>query len=211
MFKRKDWVFLRKGQGGEASSSSEDSEDSEDLSSSLTSDREEGVSTEEEETTDQTSSQEDIQVPLSDEDLAAEEKLATLEDQIEEWCNSREKGNTIKGRALTCMICTGKKLLLNSDMFLKHVVSTKHKANAASLKHSDRDEVAKIFCFADQSDTQKPQQDVETHAERLERIKNASLEKRSIISSTSRDGNKKKRKTRPGKRQRRQIKAQNKN
>ena len=208
MFKRKDWVFLRKGQGGEASSSSEDSED---LSSSLTSESEEGASTEEEETTDQTSSQEDIQVHLSDEDLSAEENLATLEDQIEEWCNSREKGNTVKGRALTCMICTGKKLLLNSDMFLKHVASSKHKKNAASSKLLDKDELAKLFCFADQSDTEKPQQDVETHAERLERVKNASLEKRSIISSTPRDEKKKKRKTRPGKRQRQQIKAQIKN
>ena len=208
MFKRKDWVFLRKGQGGEASSSSEDSED---LSSSLTSESEEEASTEEEETTDQTSSQEDIQVHLSDEDLSAEENLATLEGQIEEWCNSREKGNTVKGRALTCMICTGKKLLLNSDMFLKHVSSSKHKTNAASSKHSNKDELAKLFCFADQSDTQKPQQDVETHAERLERVKNASLEKRSIISSTPRDEKQKKRKTRPGKRQRQQIKAQSKN
>lgn len=208
MLKRKDWVFLRKGQGGEASSSSEDSED---LSSSLTSESEEGASIEEEETTDQTSSQEDIQVHLSDEDLSAEENLATLEDQIEEWCNSRENGNTVKGRALTCMICTGKKLLLNSDMFLKHVSSSKHKTNAASSKHSKKDELAKLFCFADQSDTQKPQQDVETHAERLERVKNASLEKRSIISSTPRDEKQKKRKTRPGKRQRQQIKAQSKN
>jgi len=194
MFKRKDWVFLRKGQGvgGEASSSSS----SEEADSGLTSESTEDSSQEEVEP-----EQCEAETPSTD-SIADEEN--TLANQIDEWCRAARSGETVKGKALTCTICAGKKLLLNSSMFTQHTTSGKHKSNVSLTQNLDNGDWTEMFCFADDC-TLDAHEDVETHAERLQRVKSLSFKDADQL--TTGGQNKRKRKTRPGKRQRQEMKV----
>lgn len=202
MFKRKDWVFLRKGQGieGEASSTSSSGEDSDSVSDLISvstgcdSGQEEKEAVTERRVVDSPST-----------DLTAVEGNA-LANQIDEWCSAARSGDTIKGRALTCMICAGKKLLLNSSMFSQHITSGKHRGSVSFKQNNiDNEDLTKMFCFADDC-KRDANEDIETHTERLERVKSFALA--DTEHPVRRERDRRKRKTRPGKRQRQEMKIQ---
>lgn len=208
MFKRKDWVFLRRGQGagGDASSSSSESgsggiSEEDELSSSSTSKSPEESMNDMEDILNDISTSDDVQPSISPSDEQGDNSLA---DQVAKWCEAIETGQVIKGRPLRCKICTGKKLLLNSNMYSQHISSGKHRENMA-LHNFDQGDCSTYFSFAEECHVVR--EDVETHAERLVRIQNIPIVKHAGGSTKHSDGNKKRRKARPGKRQRQQTKA----
>lgn len=204
MFKRKDWVFLQKGQGasGEADSSSSSSSDEKPESESPTESSAESSELEQEVSNDVSHDSEGASSQdIGSADLVDDNGLAS---QIDMWYHAKEENKTIKGRALACKICNTKKLLLNSSMFLDHITSGKHRTRVATLENAESIDMAECFVFADNYNIKD--EEVETHTERLERIQNMLLKEEASNERKSRNKGKKRRKTRPGKRQREKIK-----
>jgi hypothetical protein len=211
MYKRKDWVFLRRGQGASgdnSSSSSESSEESRPESDDSASDSEE-IESSMEDSEELSDEEEDGSIlELAEEDFSAEEEEPGnmeegLQEQLELWYDSGSKGKVEKGQALMCTICKGKRLLLNSVVLYQHVESKIHKKMLSSSEFSG-EELIKYISYAKTRDENAIfETDAETHAERLERIKTLADKPQTKGSKTV-----KKRKPRPGKRQRESLKKQ---
>lgn len=164
-------------------------------------------------------------------DSGEEEEEALLIEQIEKWYNDGLEKKKIGGRAITCVLCGGKKLILNSIMLCEHLQSKSHKRKLKHAGHDSNDtgengedlyeDLAKLLCFSD-TFTQfmkatNEAENLETHRERMERIqtaskaegKNESIENDQETCS-KKYGKKSKgmRKKRPGKRQRLAMKLE---
>ena len=209
MYKRKDWVFLRRGQGasGDTSSSSGSSEESRPESDDSGSDSEEIESSMEDSEVLSEEEEDGSISELEEEDVSAQEEEPGeveegLQEQLELWYDSGSKGKVKKGKALMCTICKGKRLLLNSVMLYQHVESKIHKKMLSSCEFSGKD-LVEYISYAKAGDEKALETDVETHAERLERIKTLADKPQTKGSKNS-----KKRKPRPGKRQRQSLKQQ---
>lgn len=115
----------------------------------------------------------------------------------------------VRGKALRCMVCTGKRrLLLNSAALLQHIYSKVHQKRCGVVEGiNDVEGHVECFVFADKnSQNDEAEDEIETHGERLQRIQ-------SLVNTVDKrkGGEKqrgKKRKSRPGKRQRMQKKGQ---
>eukprot|EP00889_Picochlorum_renovo_P002609 jgi/Picre1/29639/NNA_005022.t1 len=215
MFKRKDWVLLRRGQGVEGdanstSSSSDQSQESDAVSSSSESlDVSTGSSEREEEGHHVRLERSSRLGSLSGEESdSLDSDGADVRAQVREWYEAGMAHRMVRGKALRCMMCTGKRrLLLNSTALLQHIHSKVHQKRCGVEGIDDVENHVECFVFADTSSKLiEAEDEVETHGERLQRIQSLvdTMEKR-------KGGEKprgKKRKSRPGKRQRMQKKGQ---
>ena len=148
------------------------------------------------------------------------------------WYSSGLEKKKIDGRAITCVLCGGKKLILNSIMLCEHLQSKSHRKKLKHAGHESSETVengdelyedlAKLLCFSDTftrfMKASNEAENLETHGERLERIQTASKveskESKQIANEQenarkkSGKRNKGMRKKRPGKRQRLAMKQE---
>jgi hypothetical protein len=149
------------------------------------------------------------------------------------WYSSGLEKKKIDGRAITCVLCGGKKLILNSIMLYEHLQSKSHRKKLKHAGHDSSDTVengdklyedlAKLLCFSDTFSrfmkASHEAENLETHGERLERIQTASkvegkkeskqnINEQENARKKSGKRNKGTRKKRPGKRQRLAMKQE---
>ena len=123
--------------------------------------------------------------------------------QICDWTTN--DGQTLVGRPLTCLVCGGKKLLLNNTMLQQHLQSKIHKKKSNGVEETTEN-LCQIFVFSEMfSKFMKDSgEEMETHQERLERMKCVMDQKEQEYEKRSGKTSKRKQnyKKRPGKRQR---------
>jgi hypothetical protein len=214
MFKRKDWIHTKKGRGQleETSSSSDDESLQEDLEVSSSEDDETSEEDLDEGLNDSELSHEDIESGESaqalvldgEDDTHLDSEEAEHNRQSKEWYEAGKTGVLLRGRPLTCVPCarTKKNLLLNSVMLFQHIESAVHKRALSNGSLMEE------FRFADDFNSRGVDYNAETHSERLQRVK---IELAGTVDKSKKPGgklrmNQKKRKTRPGKRQRAELK-----
>jgi hypothetical protein len=150
----------------------------------------------------------------SEEAESDESEGPTADDVIKAWTSEDPAANSFKGIPLRCIPC--KALILNRVTYLQHLQSKGHVKKVKSA--CDPKEVMQLA-----SGSNEPQEEEETHGERLARIKSlaatAPLTEKPIDADSSDDevkeskveisGGKRDRKKekRPGKRQRIELKA----
>jgi len=126
-----------------------------------------------------------------------------------EWYEAGKAHRVVRGKALRCMVCPGKrKLLLNSVALRQHIESKVHQKRCGVVEGiKDVERHVECFVSADQSSKDEVAEDeIETHGERLQRIQ--SLVSTIDTKKGDKESSGKKRKPRPGKRQRMQKKGQ---
>lgn len=218
MFKRRDWVHMH-GQDGEGSSdddSSDGSEVSERESSASGSDASDSGS-EAEEPAQSDVAEESAELPearrlqdLSEDDFEeADEPRVDVVELVQTWLTSPEP-ELLKGPPLRCRWCPGT-LLLNAIALKNHVESKRHQR-----RHKPDEDQPQPICLAE--DMQEAESEGETHAERLERLRQLSAppqlsklsasQRRRMIRKLKAEQRSKLPKVKPGKRQRAEIKAQ---
>ena len=106
--------------------------------------------------------------------------------ECREWKRAG-KSDKKRGRAITCLLCGGKLLILNSMAFHQHVDGKSHRKK---LDDDTEKDANNLFMFADvfrQFTTEESSEDEETHQERLMRIRQQASEKAVVPKDDSED------------------------
>ncbi|DBA72517.1 TPA: hypothetical protein ACH3X2_010278 [Trebouxia sp. C0005] len=223
MFKRRDWAHMH-GQDGEGSSDDDSSEDSgsarhspssseaddgSDSSQAHTSAESDGPESDGDEETPFLSGAKRLQDLSEDDYEEPAEPRIDVDELVQNWLTA-PTSQQIKGPPLRCRWCPGT-LLLNATALKNHMESKRHQKRQ---KISEAE--PKPICLAE--DVLEDESEGETHAERLERLRQLSAppelsnvsdsKRRRLIRKLKAEQRSKAAKQRPGKRQRAELKAQ---